>query len=167
VPCPRALVRGPPGHGGRRRSGSPSALTMTPAARIIRYMSKCRTYDLDRLATAFGALSNPQRLRILLKLAAHCGTRGCCAMDEAEARCCAGDLGEDLGLAASTVSHHLKELRQAGLMEIERRGRRIECWVSEDALQLLASFLSHPRGTGRRGAAKGAGAGGDDGRRKK
>lgn len=52
-----------------------------------------------------------------------------------------GELGADLGLAASTVSHHVKELRLAGLLEMERRGQRIECWINEDAVRLLAEFI--------------------------
>jgi DNA-binding transcriptional ArsR family regulator len=64
----------------------------------------------------------------------------CDATEEGMSRC-VGDLGEDLDVTPSTVSHHLKELRQAGLMHIQRRGQRIECWASEDALLLLAGFF--------------------------
>ena len=80
---------------------------------------------------------------------------------------CVGDLGADLGLAPSTVSHHLKELRRAGLMEVERRGQRIECWVSEDTLKLLASFLNRPREARAPDGKQDARAGGADGKRKR
>jgi len=130
-------------------------------------MSKHRTYDIDRLADAFRALSNPQRLRILLKLADCCGPRGRCGARDGGMTRCVGDLGADLGLAPSTVSHHLKELRQAGLMEVERRGQRIECWVSEDTLKLLASFLNRPRETRDPGDGRDARAGGANGKRRK
>jgi DNA-binding transcriptional ArsR family regulator len=102
-------------------------------------MSKYRNDELERLAGMFKALSNPQRLKIFLKLSRCCTASGCCS--RAPERCCAGELGEDLDLAASTVSHHLKELKQAGLMEVERRGQKIECWVSRDALDALTEFL--------------------------
>jgi ArsR family transcriptional regulator len=107
-------------------------------------MSNIGIDDVDRLATAFAALSNPQRLRMFIRLA-----KSCCA-PEARRRtpgerarfCCASEVGAGLKLAASTVSHHLKELRQAGLMHVERHGRRIDCWASEETLQLLASFFA-------------------------
>jgi ArsR family transcriptional regulator len=55
-------------------------------------------------------------------------------------------LAKDLDLAASTVSYHLKELRQAGLMQVERRGKTVECWIDEDAVRLLAAFFVGNRG---------------------
>ena len=88
----------------------------------------------------FKALSNPQRLRIFLKLAESCGP-SCCDVSEEGVPCCVGDLGEDLGIVPSTVSHHIRELRQSGLMQVERRGQKIECWISEDALRRLAAFF--------------------------
>jgi ArsR family transcriptional regulator len=61
-------------------------------------------------------------------------------------RCCVGDLGKDLGLAASTVSHHIKELRNSGLMQVERKGQRIECRMSGDTMKLLTSFFESATG---------------------
>jgi ArsR family transcriptional regulator len=90
----------------------------------------------------FRALSNPQRLRIFLRLAACCGPGVCCGADIAEARRCVGELGRDLGIAASTVSHHIKELRNAGLMHVERSGQRIECWICADAVRFLSDFIA-------------------------
>ncbi len=107
-------------------------------------MSNNRNDDLQRLAAAFAALSNPQRLRMFIKLAS-----SCCAsqsLPDGPGRgkdfCCATEAGEGLDLAASTVSHHLKELRQAGLVHVERRGRRIDCWASRETLDRLASFFA-------------------------
>ena len=88
----------------------------------------------------FKALANPQRLRIFLRLASCCAP-SCCSGDAAKVRRCAGEVGADLGLAASTVSHHLKELRQAGLMRIQRRGQKVECWLAAEALDALRSFF--------------------------
>ena len=98
--------------------------------------------ELDRLAGMFKALANPQRLRLLLRLTSCCDPPiACCRMTPAGVRRCVGDLSKDLGVAASTVSHHLKELRQTGLMRVERCGQRIECWINDDAVRLLATFL--------------------------
>ncbi|MCX5752306.1 MAG: metalloregulator ArsR/SmtB family transcription factor [Candidatus Krumholzibacteria bacterium] len=101
---------------------------------------------MDRYAAIFKALSNPQRLRIFLKLAARCLSEGRCETSVRGMRCCVGDLGEDLGLAASTVSHHIKELRNSGLMQVERQGQRIECRISGSTLKFLASFFESATG---------------------
>ena len=109
-------------------------------------MSNYRKNDVARFAVIFKALSNPQRLRIFMKLAARCLPEGRCETSVEGLRCCVGDLGKDLGLAASTVSHHIKELRNSGLMQVERRGQRIECRISGNTLKLLASFFDSATG---------------------
>jgi ArsR family transcriptional regulator len=106
-------------------------------------MSNKESDGIERLASAFAALSNPQRLRMFINLATSCcgpGERR--PARDAKRFCCASDVGKGLGLAASTVSHHLKELRQAGLMHVERHGRRIDCWASRETLERLASFFA-------------------------
>jgi ArsR family transcriptional regulator len=60
------------------------------------------------LASRFHALADPTRVAIVNRLAAHGET-------------CVCGFG-DLGLAQPTISHHLKILREAGLVEAERRG---------------------------------------------
>jgi ArsR family transcriptional regulator len=102
-------------------------------------MSNYRITSADEFAACFHALSNPHRLRIFVRLAACLPPGATCA--EAEMRRCVGELGTDLGIAASTVSHHLKELRQAGLIHMERRGRSIECWVEPEMLRHLSEFF--------------------------
>lgn len=97
------------------------------------------TADLDALAEVFAALSNPQRLRIFLRLAANCLSPEC---SEDEVRFCVADLGTDFHMAPSTLSHHLKELRRAGLMRMERNGRRIECSVRADTVRQLAALFA-------------------------
>jgi DNA-binding transcriptional ArsR family regulator len=105
-------------------------------------MSKDRTIDTEKLAGMFKALSNPQRLKIFIKLARCCAPVDCCILDESGAQRCVGDLGGDLGIAPSTVSHHIKELRLAGLVNIQRKGQKIECWTSRDVLLQLAGFFN-------------------------
>ena len=61
---------------------------------------------------------------------------------EARSFCCVGDLASEVDLAPSTVSHHLKELRQAGLIQVERRGRQIECRTGEKSLRRLVAFFA-------------------------
>jgi ArsR family transcriptional regulator len=67
-------------------------------------------------------------------------------------RRCVGELGRDLSIAPSTVSHHLKELRTAGLIHMERRGQSIECWVEPDTLGTLSEFFHIAKCCERRGA---------------
>ena len=62
-----------------------------------------------RLASTFKALADPTRVSIVNQLA--CGDEGCVC-----------DLTETFDLSQPTVSHHLRILRDAGLVEAERRG---------------------------------------------
>lgn len=109
---------------------------------IFRNMSKYSDPDVDILAAVFKALSNQQRLRIFMKLATKFPGGPCCEDTAESTRRCVGELGADLGLAASTISHHLKELRQAGLVRVERRGQKIECWVGVEVLKVVSKFLN-------------------------
>ncbi len=103
-------------------------------------MSNNRTIKPEELAQMFAALSNPNRLRILSRLMSCCVPGSGCNAD-VDATACVGELGSDLGIVPSTVSHHMKELHRAGLIHMERRGQRIECWVNPEALQDLIGFL--------------------------
>lgn len=102
-------------------------------------MSNYRIDELQRYADTFRAISNPHRLHIFLYLA-----RACAPGEQStpeEMRASVGELADQLEIAPSTVSHHLKELRQAGLIRMERRGRYVDCWVEPDTLVTLSSFF--------------------------
>ena len=108
-------------------------------------MSNYRDNQIKQFADIFKALSNPNRLRMFLHLVTCCvpGTIG--SFDaEAGVSACVGDLGRDLKIVPSTVSHHIKELHRAGLIRMERRGQKIECWVDPQVLEDLASFFGEP-----------------------
>jgi ArsR family transcriptional regulator len=85
--------------------------------------------DEEAAATAdlFKALADPARVRIL-NLIAQCG-----------GEVCACDLNEPVGLAQPTVSHHLKKLVDAGLLEREQRGRWAFFSLNRDAVEKLAA----------------------------
>jgi ArsR family transcriptional regulator len=87
----------------------------------------------------FAALSNPNRLRIYLRLLECCTADADCDVDGSA---CVGELGRDAGIAPSTVSHHIKELRDAGLIRMERRGRRVACSVDGAALERVNAVLT-------------------------
>jgi ArsR family transcriptional regulator len=103
-------------------------------------MSKSKTHDVQRYADIFKALSNPHRLKIFMRLA-FCGSEGmlCCSDDKV---CeCVGELGSKLGIAPSTVSHHLKELCRAGLIKMNRNGQKIDCSIDPEITKALADFF--------------------------
>ena len=103
-------------------------------------MSNHRTKDIERQSEMFGALSNPNRLTILLRLIDCCGPQQSCSTD-ADMGACVGELSDGLGLAKSTVSHHLKELRRTGLIAMRRQGRKVDCFINGVALDELASLI--------------------------
>lgn len=107
-------------------------------------MSNYRLKDIEKYADMFKALSNPNRLRIFMRLITCCqpGTVTSFNSNSGEEGCaCVGELGQDLGIVASTISHHIKELRRAGLIRMERRGQKIECWIDPETLIALRDFF--------------------------
>ena len=80
------------------------------------------------LALAFKALADPTRVAIVNRLAA-------------EGECCVCNLVDDSELSQPTVSHHLKILRDAGLVESERRGTWAYYRLNDDAIARLAAAL--------------------------
>lgn len=102
-------------------------------------MSNYRTTDLEQYSTMFKALSNPHRLSIFMRLASCCVPGTSC--DTAEVCECVGEVSRNLGIAASTVSHHIKELYQAGLITLRRRGQNVECRVDPETLDRLTTFF--------------------------
>lgn len=93
-----------------------------------------------RFAEMFKALSSPHRLSIFLRLAASCRRDGVCCTEE-EASAYVGELGRDLGIVPSTVSHHIKELSRAGLILMKRNGQNVRCWVEPKTLRKLSEFF--------------------------
>ncbi len=111
---------------------------------IFRSMSKSLNKNINKLAEMFKALSNPNRLKIFMRLLSCCQPGIYTSVDDfcsSKGCACVGDLGKDLGIAASTISHHIKELRRAGLIHMERRGQKIECRIESEALAGLKNFF--------------------------
>ena len=107
-------------------------------------MSNNRDEHIDKFADMFKALSNPNRLKIFMRLISCCqpGTIASINPSTGEPGCaCVGELGQDLGIVPSTISHHIKELRQAGLICMERRGQKIECFIDPEKLTALQEFF--------------------------
>lgn len=92
--------------------------------------------DLDaaeRLARIFKALGDPTRVRLLSLIAAH-----------SDGEACVCDLTDPVGLSQPTVSHHLKQLVDAGLITRDQRGRWSYYRVVQPALDALADALRCP-----------------------
>lgn len=83
------------------------------------------------MAPVLSALADPVRLRIVSML-----------MASPDGSACGCDMEGPLGLSQPTVSHHLKVLREAGLIEGERRGRWVHYRVVESRLSELSDALA-------------------------
>ncbi len=86
--------------------------------------------EAERLARVFKALGDPTRVRLVSLIAAH---------QDGEA--CVCDLTDPVGLSQPTVSHHLKQLVDAGLLTRDQRGRWAYYRVIDSALDALAAAL--------------------------
>ncbi|AYC36121.1 ArsR/SmtB family transcription factor [Streptomyces griseorubiginosus] len=84
------------------------------------------------LAKVFKALGDPVRLRLMSMIASR-GQGG---------EVCVCELTPAFDLSQPTISHHLRLLRQAGLIDCERRGTWVYYWVLPGVLDRLAAFLS-------------------------
>src|SRR5690606_35842157 len=84
----------------------------------------------ERLARMFKALGDPTRVRLLSMIAA-----------QPEREACICDLVEPVGLSQPTVSHHMKQLVDAGIVVREQRGRWAFHRLVEDTLTALSGAL--------------------------
>ena len=91
-------------------------------------------------ADQFKALGNPHRLALFHKLANCCPPGTSCNIESAT-RYCVGELSDDLELAPSSISHHLKELNRSGLIKMERQGKNVMCWIEPSVLEELSLFF--------------------------
>src|SRR5881628_1472923 len=89
--------------------------------------------DAEALATAFKAIADPGRLRLLSFISA-----------QPDAEACVCNLVEPLGLAQPTVSHHLRVLTDAGLLERERRGTWMFYRLVPRRIEALREALATP-----------------------
>ena len=94
---------------------------------------------MPELTKIFKALGDPTRLAIF-ELVRDCGRPDGCSEDEASDNLT--QIAERFGLSLSTVSHHVKELRTAGLITCEKRGQRLHCWVEPEVLSQLEAFAT-------------------------
>lgn len=105
-------------------------------------MSNYAINNIEQFAEMFKALSNPNRLRIFLRLVS-CYQPGATYSSTEDEMChCIGELGKDLDIVPSTVSHHIKELNRVGLIRMKRRGKNVDCWIDRETLDALTMFFT-------------------------
>ena len=85
-------------------------------------------HDADAMATQLKALADPTRLRLF-------------SIISATGEQCACDLTEPLGVSQPTVSHHLRILLEAGLLEREQRGKWAYYQIDREQLGSISAFL--------------------------
>ncbi|MCW8927992.1 MAG: metalloregulator ArsR/SmtB family transcription factor, partial [Gammaproteobacteria bacterium] len=95
----------------------------------------------QKLPDIFRALGNPHRLALFRRMLACCRPGTVCPV---QGELSVSELAEGLGIAPSTLSHHLKALHQCGLIGMERRGKRVFCRIEPDAVTALAQLFSPP-----------------------
>lgn len=85
--------------------------------------------DAEKMAAMFKALSDPVRLRLFSKVASHAGGEACVC-----------DIS-DVGVSQPTVSHHLKKLKDAGLLTSERRGTWVYYRLEPSVVAAMGQML--------------------------
>ncbi|MFE9740843.1 ArsR/SmtB family transcription factor [Streptomyces sp. NPDC006477] len=99
--------------------------------------------DADTMAAMFKALADPVRLRLLSRVASHPSGEACVC-----------DIA-DVGVSQPTVSHHLKKLREAGLLTSERRGTWVYYRPAPGVLASLGAFLADTEKAGKEEISRG------------
>ncbi|MFE3224386.1 ArsR/SmtB family transcription factor [Nocardia sp. NPDC059228] len=107
-------------------------LTVTPPACEITPLVRepLTAQAATELAAVFKALSDPVRLRLLSVIASHTGQEACVC-----------DISDGFDVSQPTISHHLRVLREAGLLSSERRGSWVHYRIEPAALHQLSALL--------------------------
>ena len=116
----------------RRMSKSLLELTPVQAAACCSPLTRdpLSTEQAERIVPLVKALADPVRLRLLSLVASH-----------ADGEACVCDLNDDFDLSQPTISHHLKLLHDAGLLDRDKRGVWVYYRLNTAALGDLAALL--------------------------
>lgn len=97
------------------------------------------TTDVGRLSKVFRALSNKNRLQLFMNLLEES------RLDLAKGRthdCFLASIINNLRIGAPSISHHVRELEAAGLIETTKEGKQLVCSIRPEAMEDLAAFFS-------------------------
>jgi len=110
--------------------------------------------ELSNYSRIFKALSNEQRLKIFMMIYRDCcgikGPKGIAEIKLSDESCCGVKRGIEkaftkvcdcMDLSRSTISHHFKELQNAGLITCEREGQTFRCHINEKTIKSIRDFL--------------------------
>ncbi|MFG1935275.1 ArsR/SmtB family transcription factor [Mycobacterium sp. NPDC048908] len=112
-------------------SKSRIAMSVVPGCDVAPLVSEPLTAEAAvDLAAMLKALSDPVRLRLLSVIASHSGGEACVC-----------DVSVGIDLSQPTISHHLKVLRTAGLLDSERRGSWVYYRAIPEALHKLSRIF--------------------------
>lgn len=107
----------------------PSCCTTPEVATDRQEYGRAEGLDAAGLATIFKALGDPVRLTMARMIAA-------------APEVCVCELTPAFDLSSGTISHHLKTLREAGIVECERRGTFVYYWLRAGVLEQVSAFLT-------------------------
>lgn len=117
---------------------SKSVLELTPVETVAccspLATSPLTADEAERIAPLLKALADPVRLRLLSMVAAHQGKQACVC-----------ELQESFDLSQPTISHHLKVLHEAGLLDRTKRATWVYYSVRTEALSDLADLIGGGR----------------------
>jgi ArsR family transcriptional regulator len=88
----------------------------------------------EQVSTLLKALADPVRLRLMSLVLSHEGGEACVC-----------DLTDPFDLSQPTISHHLKVLHDAGLLDRDKRGVWVYYTARHDALDSIATLISPPK----------------------
>lgn len=92
--------------------------------------------DDSQLVKMFKALSNPNRFRLFEEIR----KAGASSFEEGHT-CFLNTIIDQLNVGAPTVSHHLKELVNAGLVLTEKDGKFVQCRINDESVAMLKKFV--------------------------
>jgi ArsR family transcriptional regulator len=113
---------------------SKSLLTLTPVETVAccspLMAEPLSGQQAEQIAPLLKALADPVRLRLLSLVAAH-----------ADGEACVCDLNDAFDLSQPTISHHLKVLHEAGLLDRSKRGTWVYYRIRPDVLADVAGMI--------------------------
>lgn len=92
--------------------------------------------DTKKLANVMKALSNPNRLELYMEI-----VKKSEASFQTGKECFVSEIMDCLNIGAPTISHHLKELANAGLITTERRGKYLIATTNKDLIEEVSAML--------------------------